>query len=216
MIHYLIDAYNLIHQDKDLARELSKSPKDAAEKLFVMLAKFANYHSKKKFTLIFDGEPYDIHSPIDNLYIEGSGRLKADDIIKSYIQVAVNPKYYIVVSSDKEIINFAHLHSASYFLSEQFILELKMFNSKSIEETEFEVFNETQKNIKKEADPLLKFFNDNPLDPNTFEEIKHIDSLTQTSIQKKESPSKEKSKNELSAENEVSEEALMKLIKHFS
>lgn len=214
MIHYLIDAYNLIHQDPELTFELNKSPKEAAEKLFQMLAKFASHHSKKKFTLVFDGEPFDIHSPFENVYIEGSGRHKADDIIKGYISVAVNAKNYVVISSDKEILSFAKMYFAEYYLSEQFILELRMFNKSSFDERELDIYNNIQKDETKPKDLLLKYFNENPLDPNTLEEIQS-EKEVQKNETKKESKIKVSKPKEIK-EKELDNDELMKLINHFS
>lgn len=215
MLHYLIDAYNLIHQDKDLEYELvNVSAESAAEKLFQMLSKFAAYHNKKKFTLIFDGIPFDIHSPFQNVYIEGSGRFIADDIIKGYISSAVNAKNYIVVSSDKEIINFAKLHLAEYYLSEQFILELRMFNNTSVDDLELDIYNTTQKDEFQAKDLLLKYFNENPLDPNTLEEVENTKPVKDKKIN---TPSKKKIKQiEMVEEDDLNDDDLKKLIDFYS
>lgn len=217
MIHYLIDAYNLINQDTELSFQLSKSPVNAAESLFKLLAKFASHHSKNKFTLIFDGDPFDIHSPFENVYIEGSGKHTADDIIKGYISVAVNAKNYIVVSSDREILSFAKLHYSDYFLSEQFILELRMFNNSSLDESELDIYKNFQKDETKPTDLLLKYFNDNPIDPNTLEEVKS-NNIQPKNIENKVEKSKTETKKQtkMIEEKDLSNDELMKLINHFS
>lgn len=215
MLHYLIDAYNLIHQDKDLEYELQNvSAESAAEKVFQLLSKFAAYHSKKKFTLVFDGTPFDIHSPFQNVYIEGSGRFIADDIIKGYISSAVNAKNYIVVSSDKEIINFAKLHLAEYYLSEQFILELRMFNNTSVDDLELGIYKTVQKDEFQAKDLLLKYFNENPLDPNTFEEVENIKPIKDKKVN---TPSNKKIKQiEMVEEDDLNDDDLKKLIDFYS
>jgi len=215
MLHYLIDAYNLIHQDKDLEYELQNvSAESAAEKLFQMLSKFAAHHSKKKFTLVFDGTPFDIHSPFQNVYIEGSGRLIADDIIKGYISSAVNAKNYIVVSSDKEIINFAKSHFSEYYLSEQFILELRMFNNTSSDDLELGIYKTVQKDEFQAKDLLLKYFNENPLDPNTFEEVESIKPVKDKKVN---TPSDKKIKQiEMVEEDDLNDDDLKKLIDFYS
>lgn len=214
MKHYLIDAYNLIHQDSDLLFSLNNSPSIASEKLFKLLAKFAFHNHKKKFTLIFDGDPFDIHSPFANVYIEGSGKLKADDIIKSYISSAVNSNDYIIVSSDREILSYAKLYSTDYYLSEQFILELRMFNKSNVNEEELEIYNNIQKDETKPTDLLLKYFNDNPLNPDTFEEI--IPILNNSSKLEEKPKATKPQINKKEAEKDLSNDELMKLINHFS
>ena len=211
MLHYLIDAYNLIYADAELKNILEyQSAEKAAEELFSLLSKFAYHNNKKKFTLIFDGSPYDIHSPFDNVYIEGSGKYKADDIIKQYVSSAVNAKNYIVVTSDREIISFGKQYFAEYYLSEQFILELRMFNKSTINEEELNIYKKNDKEEFRAKDLLLKYFNENPIDPDTLEEIE---------VPKKEKVSENKSKREVIQtyqEKELSNEELSKLLDHFS
>ncbi len=214
MRHYLIDAYNLIYQDSDLLFSLNSSPKLASEKLFKLLAKFAYHNEKKKFTLIFDGDPFDIHSPFVNVYVEGSGKLKADDIIKSYISNAVNSKDYVIVSSDREILSYAKLYSSDYYLSEQFILELRMFNKSNVIEQELEIYNNIQKDETKPTDLLLKYFNDNPINPDTFEEI--IPTLNISPILEEKSDDAKPQIKKKEDERNLSNDELMKLINHFS
>lgn len=215
MLHYLIDAYNLIHQDNTLKNILLRnSNEQAAEKLFQLMSGFANDNPKKKFTLIFDGSPFDIHSPFENVYIEGSGKFKADDIIKSYISSAVNAKNYIVITSDREIINFAKQYYAGYYLSEQFILELRMASTKSADEEELEIYKTTQKEEIQPKDLLLKYFNENPLDPETLDEI---ESKPKKSQQQSNIPVKTKVKPKVIQyeEKQLSDEDLNKLLNHF-
>jgi predicted RNA-binding protein with PIN domain len=214
MIHYLIDAYNLIHQDKNLKFILENDSNElAAEKLFQLMSGFAINNPKKKFTLIFDGSPFDIHSPFENVYIEGSGKFKADDIIKSYISSAVNPKKYIVITSDREIISFAKQYYSEYYLAEQFILELRMANSQSLEEKELEIFKISQKDDIQPKDLLLKYFNENPLDPETLEEIQVSKKIKKEDLKKDKA---EKVKPILYEDKTLSDEDLIKLLDHFS
>jgi len=215
MKHYLIDAYNLIHQDKDLEYELEHvSAESSAESLFKMLSSFAAHHNRKKFTLVFDGSPYDIHSPFENVFIEGSGKFKADDIIKGYISSAVNAKDYVVISSDKEIITFAKMHFAEYYLSEQFILELRMFNNNTLDDYENDIFKTVQKDEFQAKDLLLKYFNENPLDPSTLEEVENIKQIKDKKVNTP--PNKKIKQIEMVEEDEIDDEDLKKLIDFYS
>jgi hypothetical protein len=92
-----------------------------------------------------------------------------------------------------------------------------MFNNSSLDESELDIYKNFQKDETKPTDLLLKYFNDNPIDPNTLEEVKS-NNIQPKNIENKVEKSKTESKKQtkMIEEKDLSNDELMNLINHFS
>lgn len=119
MRKYIIDGNNLIGKIKKLFILQKKDPQSSREKLAFMIERYFK-EKKVDFSIHFDG--------YKNLPIKiGKGKIvysessKADDKIKEQISRDKNPKNLIVVSSDRNIMDFAKVCSCTTITSEEFV-----------------------------------------------------------------------------------------------
>jgi predicted RNA-binding protein with PIN domain len=126
----LVDGMNLIYKFPDLAFFLGEFRlQEARQGLLVYLNKFYRTKKNAQVLVFFDGkkDPFsDCYSEeLDGLSIHYSHEKKADDLIIGYLSLCPIPAHCLVVSSDKEIINFARRIRAKRKTSEEFYAEWK-------------------------------------------------------------------------------------------
>ena len=116
---YLIDGHNLIAGLPDIRLD---DPDDEA-KLVNKLKSFVA-GGGKKCSVVFDGGIPGGQSAMSNNAVKvtfaAAERSNADSIIKRRIQRARDAKYWIVVTSDHEVLNFAHSHGLRTMTASEF------------------------------------------------------------------------------------------------
>ncbi|MCX6146616.1 MAG: NYN domain-containing protein [Candidatus Kapabacteria bacterium] len=168
MKHYIIDAHNIIHFDKNLNKVLEQKSVDLARiELINLINPFAKKYPKYKITVVFDGVLGNVFSSLENLYVIEAGRYKkADDVIQDYIRWETNRKLCTVVSNDLEVVQYAKLHDCNILKTEDFLYELNFAKAGTIRKYDIE-------NVKiiapemvnaKSVDNLLRYFEDNPIE----------------------------------------------------
>jgi predicted RNA-binding protein with PIN domain len=108
---YLIDGYNLLHQLPELRRQLEYSLEDSRQGLLIRLSAFASMKSTD-VCVVFDGSG-EFHSHDVKWrgvrIIFSKPPQKADPLIKKMISDRKKGEELIVVTSDREIENYARL-----------------------------------------------------------------------------------------------------------
>ncbi len=113
-LHYIIDGYNLINHRN------FNPPKKYTDVRFALINIIKKEQlcksSKNSITLVFDGHG-NFNSAIDIGANQGidvifSCDQKADDKIKSLVEHSKQPKNIVVVSDDREIVEFVSIHGA--------------------------------------------------------------------------------------------------------
>ena len=121
---YLIDGHNLIAGLPDIRLD---DPNDEA-KLVNKLKSFVA-GGGKKCSVVFDGGIPGGHSEMSNNAVKvtfaAAERSNADAIVKRRIQRARDAKYWIVVTSDHELLNFASSRGIRTMTSSEFALLLR-------------------------------------------------------------------------------------------
>jgi hypothetical protein len=116
---YLIDGHNLIASLPDIHLD---DPNDEA-KLVNKLKSFVA-GGGRKCTVVFDGGIPGGQSSMSNNAVKvtfaAAERSNADSIIKGRIRGARDPKFWTVVSSDHEVLNFARSRGARTMTSSKF------------------------------------------------------------------------------------------------
>ena len=118
MKHYIIDGNNLIGKISSLQKIQQKDKQSSREKLAFMMDNY--FHNKKaKCTIHFDGFA---QQPIKITYskIIYSNNQTADNEIKKQIEMSKNRKNLVVVTSDNNLSEFAHVCSCTVMKSEEF------------------------------------------------------------------------------------------------
>lgn len=118
MTHYIIDGNNLIGKIPSLKKSQAK---DNQANRFGLISILNSYFAGKKITLSlhFDGfEKEKLHLSKGKLIY--SNNKSSDTKIREEIERSKNPKLITLISSDREIINFARVNSCSVILSEDF------------------------------------------------------------------------------------------------
>ena len=123
MIHYLIDAYNVIGVLDDIAL----SDKDKEEKLIKKVSFFLKHNKKNKATLVFDGkrpfEQFQTKYSINQIFVIFSAcNESADDVIIDYIEKNYSNLNLVTVSSDRKIRNICKINKVKCMLSNEFVL----------------------------------------------------------------------------------------------
>lgn len=210
----LIDAHNLLHQDKELAKIYRKNYTQAFEELVNMIGIYAYQNHKKKVYVIFDGFAPEIYPPFENMYVEESGRYQsADDLIKDYVRTSVNPKKLKIISSDRDILNFAKNQGSEIYRSEDFIHELRFIATKPVTQQEEEIYNKIKK--EKRQKPLLDVFQSSELTLNELDDL-HLDIPEEAKQKLLKSKSKKKKQTKKIENSEKEKLDLSKLKEHYS
>ena len=139
MKHYIIDGNNLIGKIKALNQLHKKNKQQSAEKLASLIVR---YFSSKKATvsLHFDGVQSD-GIKISRIKIIYSGKISADEKIKTEIGKSKNSKHIILITSDSNLAEFGHVCSCQVIKSEEFSKQLLFSGFSDEENTRIEELN---------------------------------------------------------------------------
>ncbi len=152
--HYIIDGYNLIHAIPSLKKLVSANQLiQAREQLLFLLEKFT-LKNKIQCTVIFDGTKPSNEKTSSTVHITYSFPSNADNFIKKLIEKSSSRSWLMIVSSDREILNFASVCSCSTFTSKEFAKKLTSpnINQKREEKTD------TENLSRKEVEEWLRIF----------------------------------------------------------
>lgn len=149
---YIIDAYNLMHQIPEMKAMLSTQLEAARENLLRDL-QLVKHKMNADFTVVFDGAQSITrrdNSGFAMKVLYSSKQEKADALIKRMIETA-NKQNTIIVSSDREITDYARLYAIQFMPSHQFIQEMQTFPEKKFDKSDIKL-NE------KEVDEWMDIF----------------------------------------------------------
>ncbi len=139
MQHFIVDGYNLIHTIPSLKNLLVHDAEHAREQLIHFIAQFS---TKRKFrcTVVFDGNAPVHHRPSPHapIHIVYSFPITADEKIKEMISKAKNRTQLVIISSDREILDFAKVCSCVTHTSKHFanlLTQEESFTSEKSEST---------------------------------------------------------------------------------
>jgi predicted RNA-binding protein with PIN domain len=122
MQHYIIDGYNVIHAIPALKKTLAHNAESSRELLIHSVSQLTH---KKKFrcTIVFDGTAPEnslrqsAHAPVHVIF---SFPFSADAKIKTMIEQSKQRPKLVIISSDREILNFAKACSCQTYTSKYF------------------------------------------------------------------------------------------------
>jgi predicted RNA-binding protein with PIN domain len=120
--HYIVDGYNVIHSIPTLKKLLAHDGFQAREQLVFLVSRLT-FRKKFRCTIVFDGmKPHEPHPPQSHspLHIIFSSPLSADAKIKSMIETSKNRSLLVIISSDREILDYAKVCSCSTYTSKYF------------------------------------------------------------------------------------------------
>lgn len=169
MRHYIVDAHNLIHKDKELSKLLPEKLELARKRFLDLVNSFANRYPKFKISVVYDGVLKEVFSEKANVYIYEAGPYqKADDIIKKFIREEHKTKSCTIASSDLEIVDYARLHLCNYISAENFLYELKFAKAGKVRLRDIEGVKPVNLSDlgQTESESFLAYFEENPLDEN--------------------------------------------------
>lgn len=156
MIHYIIDGNNLIGKINFLHKMQQKDKQSSREKLAFMIDNY--FHDKKaKVTIHFDGYK-NLPIKLNHAKIVYSESKSADDKIKKQIELANSRKNLLVITSDKNIQEFARVCSCLIIKCEEFaktIQSKKQDDEKDIIEKMNNNFNEWEKLFDRDEEQQL-------------------------------------------------------------
>ena len=120
--HYILDGYNIIHAIPSLKKTLVHDAESARELLIHAAGSFA-ISKKIRCTIVFDGfapenvAKNSVHAPVHVVY---SSPLSADAKIKQMIERSAKRSLLVIITSDREILNFARACSCQTHTSKHF------------------------------------------------------------------------------------------------
>lgn len=149
---YIIDAYNLMHQIPEIEAMLSDRLEAAREQLLKEL-QLAKHRMNAEFIVVFDGAQSNTRR--DNAgyamrVFYSSKQEKADALIKRMIETA-NKQQTMIVSSDREITDYAKLYGIPFMPSHKFIQQMQTYPEKKFDKSDVKL-NE------KEVDEWMDLF----------------------------------------------------------
>ncbi len=138
MQHYIVDGYNVIGTIPSLKKTLAHDAGSARE-LLIHAAAPLTHQNKFRCTIVFDGVAPSDHtkqSPHAPIHIVYSSPLSADARIKLMIEQSKRRSLLVVVSSDREILDFARAYSCQTHTSKHFANLLSAANDSAIEKSD--------------------------------------------------------------------------------
>ena len=122
-MHFIIDGNNLIGKIGSLQNLQKKDKQSSREKLAFILESYFHSKPNNKVSLHYDGfEGQSIR--LQRIRIIYSGKRTADDEIKSQIEHDKNPRTLIVISSDRNLKDFASVCRCDWMSSEDFAKDI--------------------------------------------------------------------------------------------
>jgi predicted RNA-binding protein with PIN domain len=123
MRHYIIDGNNLIGKIGALQKLQKKNKQSSREKLAFILESYFLGRQNTKISLHYDGFAGQSIN-VQNIRIIYSGKKTADDEIKSQIEQEQNRRNLIIVSSDRNLKDFASVCGCDWISCEDFFREI--------------------------------------------------------------------------------------------
>jgi len=123
MLHFIIDGNNLIGKISRLQKLQNKNKQSSREKLAFILESYFLIKLNNKVSLHYDGFPGD-SIKVQNIRIIYSGKRTADDEIKLQIEHEKNSRNIIVISSDRNLKDFASVCGCQWKSCEDFAKEI--------------------------------------------------------------------------------------------
>lgn len=136
MNHYIIDGNNLIGKIKNLKRLHRKDKVRSAEQLAFILSRYFG-KKKVKVSLHFDGFQSEAIKAT-GLKIIHSGKITADEKIKTEISKSKNPKNIYLITSDNNLAEFGRVCSCRVKRSEEFSKQLNSSDKTDEEQTKID------------------------------------------------------------------------------
>lgn len=132
MIQFIIDGNNLIGKLAELKKIQKKDKQSSREKLVFMLDRY--FETKKlRVSLHLDGYPGD-HIGANRMHIVYSENKTADEKIKLEIDKSKNKRLLSIVTSDRNLMEYARVNSCKVIKSENFVKELTRTKAENSEE----------------------------------------------------------------------------------
>lgn len=121
-LHYIIDGYNVVHAIPSLKKTLAHNAESARELLIHSAGRFS-LTKKIRCTIVFDGSApnnFRKQSTSAPIHVVYSAPLTADAKIKQMIEHSKNRNQLVIITSDREILDFAKVcscqtHTAKHF-----------------------------------------------------------------------------------------------------
>jgi predicted RNA-binding protein with PIN domain len=138
MQHFIIDGYNVIHAIPSLKKTLAHDA-DSARELLIHSTAQLTHQKKFRCTVVFDGSaPSSMvkQSPNAPVHVLYSFPLNADTKIKQMIEHSKNRSLLVIVSSDREILNFANVCSCQTHTSKHFANLLSSTGDPAVEKSD--------------------------------------------------------------------------------
>ena len=129
----VVDGYNLIFQFPELRKMLERDLEQAREDLLIRLGSYAG--QRHALVVVFDGDgrvPEESYARKEFRVIFSKPPEKADQVIKELIEKSQSEDV-IVVSSDREIVDYARLHGVKTASSRQFAHEMSERTNHDVE-----------------------------------------------------------------------------------
>lgn len=130
----LVDGYNLIFQFPELRKMLERDLEQARDGLLIRLGSYANSR-RIQIVVVFDGDgrvTEESYAHREFRVIFSKPPEKADQVIKELIEKS-RSEDIIVVSSDREIVDYARLYGVKTASSRQFAHEMSESTSHDVE-----------------------------------------------------------------------------------
>ncbi len=122
MEHYIIDSLNVINKSSFFKSKFSISKSSAIAAFCDKVCVYAGKCPSYKFTIVVDGTEMPNNPPYPNIKLISSGAVRtADDKIKEIINNSHSKKNIVVVSSDREVYNYARANTCKAMESDAFI-----------------------------------------------------------------------------------------------
>jgi predicted RNA-binding protein with PIN domain len=136
MKHYIIDGNNLIGKIPSIKRFQKINKQASREKLAFLIERYF-IKQKNSVTLYFDGYINELIK-VNRVKIKYSENKTADEQIKLEIEKSKSPKNIIVITSDRNIAEFAKVCSCEVIKSEDFAKYLLADKSDNDEQSRIE------------------------------------------------------------------------------
>ena len=126
MLHYILDAHNIMHKDPTMKRQMDSSLTTARQTLLSLVESYARRRRDILFTIVFDGVNAGVQRKEENVNVRETRRFQeADEVIKDLVRLEERTQRVTVISSDTEVHNFAKLSGCTVKSANAFLRELR-------------------------------------------------------------------------------------------
>jgi predicted RNA-binding protein with PIN domain len=128
---FIIDAFNLIHKDKESSQIFKNNMDTGISAIAAKISLYAQRYRAYKFKLVLDGNNYNPAKSSANISFIESGNINADNKIRELINKSKNKSQLTIISSDTEVYNFARINACNVMISEDFLAKIKLQTANS-------------------------------------------------------------------------------------